>query len=71
MEGMRRKKALSTYATNEEGGSDDKEDDDAEYYRSEVGQEPEKGFISLSYFEKLSSLIEHMFHDCRPLHDSR
>jgi len=50
MEGMRRKKALSTYATNEEGGSDDKEDDDAEYYRSEVGQEPEKGYIILMLF---------------------
>lgn len=42
MEGMRRKEALSKYAKNEEG-DDDEEDDDAEYYRSEVGQEPDKG----------------------------
>lgn len=42
MEGMRRKQALSSYAQNEED-ADEKEDDDAEYYREEVGQEPEKG----------------------------
>lgn len=56
MEGMRRKKALSTYATNEEGGSDDKEDDDAEYYRSEVGQEPEKDLFTTRVRSAKSSL---------------
>ena len=48
MEGMKRKQdkqALSKFAENE--GGDDAEDDDAEYYRSEVGQEPEKGMICI------------------------
>lgn len=43
MEGMKRKQdkeALGKFAENEEEAA---EDDDAEYYRSEVGQEPEKG----------------------------
>lgn len=42
MEGMKRKEEFAKYASmdGEEGGEDD---DDAEYYRREVGQEPEKG----------------------------
>lgn len=42
MEGMKRKEDLSKFAVNEENEADE-EDDDAEYYRSEIGQEPEKG----------------------------
>ena len=42
MEGMKRKKALASYSTNDEVEGD-KEDDDAQYYREEVGEEPEKG----------------------------
>ena len=49
MEGMRRKQARSNFAENEEN-EDDEEDDDAEYYRSEVGQEPEKGGIGTTSF---------------------
>ena len=44
MEGMRRKQAMAAYSQNDEGdGENDKDDDDAEWYRKEVGQEPEKG----------------------------
>ena len=55
MEGMRRKQAMAPYAQNEEDGEADKDDDDAEYYRKEVGQEPEKGiFFSLFYPNNLN-----------------
>lgn len=40
---MRRKQALAPFSQNDEDGENDKEDDDAEWYRKEVGQEPEKG----------------------------
>merc|ERR1711911_562365 len=43
LEGMRRKQALAPFSQNDEDGENDKEDDDAEWYRKEVGQEPEKG----------------------------
>ena len=44
MAGVRRKQAITPFASNEEGDEpNDKEDDDAEWYRQEVGQEPEKG----------------------------
>nr|CAG4641648.1 EOG090X0508 [Eurycercus lamellatus] len=56
MEGMRRKKALSSYAVNDEDEENDKEDDDAEYYRSEVGQEPEKDLFSARVKSAKSSL---------------
>lgn len=46
MEGMKRKQTLAKYAENEDDGAP--EDDDAEYYRSEVGQEPEKGIFLLT-----------------------
>jgi ribosome biogenesis protein SSF1/2 len=58
MEGMKRKQdkeALGKFAENEEEAA---EDDDAEYYRSEVGQEPEKG---ITYSE--SDLKERSFND--------
>ena len=42
IEGMKRKESLEAYAKNEED-EDEEPDDDAEYYRQEVGQEPEKG----------------------------
>lgn len=42
LEGMRRKQAMTSYAENEDD-ENDKEDDDAEWYKKEVGQEPEKG----------------------------
>ena len=62
MEGIRRKQAMVPYSQNE--GEEEKDDDDAEYYRKEVGKEPEKGILknniwspSLYYFW----LIVHRF----------
>lgn len=40
---MRRKQARAKNQDEEGAMGDDDEDDDAEYYRKEVGQEPEKG----------------------------
>nr|CAG4636964.1 EOG090X0508 [Ceriodaphnia reticulata] len=57
MEGMKRKQdkqALASYAENEDG--DEAEDDDAEYYRSEVGQEPEKDLFTARTKSTKSSL---------------
>merc|ERR1712071_413537 len=56
MEGMRRKQAMAPYAQNEEDGEADKDDDDAEYYRKEVGQEPEKDLFASGVKSKKSSL---------------
>lgn len=43
IEGMKRKEARTALASTAENEIELPEDDDAEYYRSEVGQEPEKG----------------------------
>lgn len=56
MEGMKRKQdkeALGKFAENEEEAA---EDDDAEYYRSEVGQEPEKDLFTARAKSAKSSL---------------
>ena len=39
---MKRKESLEAYAKNEEDENEEP-DDDAEYYRQEVGKEPERG----------------------------
>lgn len=49
MEGMKRKETLEAYAKNEENDNEEP-DDDAEYYRQEVGQEPEKGTSVIMHF---------------------
>nr|CAG4650928.1 EOG090X0508 [Simocephalus serrulatus] len=54
MEGMKRKQSLAKYAENEDDGAP--EDDDAEYYRSEVGQEPEKDLFTARAKSTKSSL---------------
>nr|CAG4643168.1 EOG090X0508 [Ilyocryptus agilis] len=57
MEGMKRKRdmtALSKYSKNEEEDAED--DNDAEYYRSEVGQEPEKDLFTAGVKSSKSSL---------------
>lgn len=43
MEGMKRKEARTALAGDAENEIEEPDDDDVEYYRSEVGQEPEKG----------------------------
>nr|CAG4647003.1 EOG090X0508 [Megafenestra aurita] len=55
MEGMKRKEDLSKFAVNEENEADE-EDDDAEYYRSEIGQEPEKDLFTARTKSSKSSL---------------
>nr|CAG4636128.1 EOG090X0508 [Eubosmina coregoni] len=55
MEGMKRKKALASYSTNDEVEGD-KEDDDAQYYREEVGEEPEKDLFTTRVKSSKSSL---------------
>jgi len=56
LEGMRRKQALAPFSQNDEDGENDKEDDDAEWYRKEVGQEPEKDLFAAGVKSKKSSL---------------
>nr|CAG4638410.1 EOG090X0508 [Cyclestheria hislopi] len=47
LEGIRKKRALSDVAQNEEAEADaENDEDDAEWYRREVGQEPDKGLFS-------------------------
>lgn len=53
MEGIRRKQAMVPYSQNEEGENDD-EDDDAEWYRKEVGQDPEKDLFAQGVKSKRS-----------------
>jgi len=55
LEGMRRKQAMTSYAENEDD-ENDKEDDDAEWYKKEVGQEPEKDLFTTGVKSKKSSL---------------
>merc|ERR1712071_59471 len=54
MEGIRRKQAMVPYSQNE--GEEEKDDDDAEYYRKEVGKEPEKDLFAQGIKSKRSSL---------------
>nr|CAG4647855.1 EOG090X0508 [Moina brachiata] len=45
IEGMKRKETFEAYSKNEED-ADEEPDDDAEYYRQEVGKEPEKDLFT-------------------------
>nr|CAG4649284.1 EOG090X0508 [Scapholeberis mucronata] len=56
MEGMKRKEARTALAADAENEIEEPDDDDAEYYRSEVGQEPEKDLFTARTKSAKSSL---------------
>lgn len=56
IEGMKRKETFEAYSKNEED-ADEEPDDDAEYYRQEVGKEPEKGISTHVKKETVSLML--------------
>lgn len=57
IEGMKRKQVRIKSAQDDENEAEEEEDDDAEYYRSEVGQEPEQGTIIKNSFVVLLFML--------------